>query len=71
MRLFTYFTCDTEMLFAGDAVIDYFIDKPQKLKGGEKPPKAVRIRAVIDGPVTATAPYLMVTGPGIAKKVKM
>ena len=32
------------------------------------PPKAIRIHAVIDVPVTSTAPYLRVTGTGIVSE---
>ena len=52
--------------FVGDASINYFVDKRHKVKGGIALPKAVRILAVIDGPVSDAAPYLKVEGPGIA-----
>jgi hypothetical protein len=52
--------------FVGDEAIHYFVDKRQKVKDGAKLPKVVRILATIDGPTTTTAPYLMVTGPGVS-----
>src|SRR5574338_243707 len=56
---------DSDTLFASDALIGVYVDKRQRIKGGAPVRKAVRIQAVIDGPTTATAPYLRVTGPGI------
>ena len=56
---------DSEMLSAGDALVSLYVDKPQRLNGSDPLPKAVRIHAVIDAPTTTTAPYLLVTGPGI------
>lgn len=68
-ELFSDSTCttliDSETLFANDALISVYVDKQQRIKGGAKPPKAVRIQAIIDGPTTSTAPYLRVSGPGI------
>ena len=52
-------------LFANDTLLQYYVDRTQKLKGGTPPPKAVRIHAIIDAPTTPTAPYLLVTGQGI------
>ena len=51
--------------FVGDPAIQYFVDKRHKVKNAPKLPKAVRILATIDGPTATTAPYLMVTGPGV------
>ena len=56
---------DSEMLSADDALVSLYVDKPQRLNGSDPLPKAVRIHAVIDAPTTTTAPYLLVTGPGI------
>jgi hypothetical protein len=52
-------------LFVGDAPIQYFVDKRQRIKDAPKLPKAVRLVAVIDGPVLASAPYLKVSGTGV------
>ncbi len=56
---------DSENLLVTDTFVHYYVDKQQRVRGGPKPPKAIRIQAVIDGPTTSTAPYLRVTGPGI------
>ncbi len=52
-------------IFATDPYAHFFVDKKQRIRGGPKLRKAVRIRAVIDAPTTLEAPYLRVTGPGI------
>src|SRR5215470_10894698 len=68
-ELFSDDQCTTSIvavpLFVGDTMTQYYVDKTQHVKGGAKQTKAVRIRAVIDGPTTATAPYLKVTGPNV------
>ena len=51
--------------FVGDTTLQYYVDKTHRVKGALKKPKAVRIRAVIDGPTSTSAPYLKVTGPGV------
>src|SRR4030095_10033739 len=56
---------DSDNLFANDTLIHYFIDKQQRVVGGVKLPKTIRVQAVVEGPTTTTAPYLRVTGPGI------
>jgi hypothetical protein len=56
---------DSESLFANDSMLKFYVDKAQRLKGGAKLPKAVRVRAVVDAPFMASAPYLRVTGQGI------
>jgi hypothetical protein len=52
----------TAHLFAGDGLIQYYVDKTQAAAGAPKLPKAVRLRAIIDAPTTSSAPYLRVTG---------
>jgi hypothetical protein len=52
-------------LLVGDTTTQYYADKTFKIKGGPKRQKAVRIRAVIDGPTSTSAPFLLVTGPGV------
>src|SRR5258705_39286 len=68
-ELFSDDQCTTSIafvpLFVGDTMTQYYVDKTQRVKGGARRPKAVRIRAVIDGPTTVTAPYLKVTGPAV------
>src|SRR5215470_2347179 len=68
-ELFSDDKCTTSIgavpLFVGDTMTQYYVDRTQRVKGGAKRPKAVRIRAVIDGPTTVTAPYLKVTGPNV------
>ena len=68
-ELFSDDQCTTSIaavpLFVGDTMTQYYVDKTPRVKGGAKRPKAVRIRAVIDGPTTVTAPYLKVTGPAV------
>src|SRR5262245_43511305 len=65
-ELFSDDQCTTSIaavpLFVGDTMIHYYVDRTQRVKGGAKQLRATRIRAVIDGPTTATAPYLKVTG---------
>ena len=55
----------SESLFAADALVQYYKDKALGVKKGPKPPRAVRVHAILDIPLTSTAPYLRVTGPGI------
>src|SRR5215510_14309643 len=68
-ELFSDDKCTTSIaavpLFVGDTMTQYYVDRTQRVKGGARRPKAVRIRAVIDGPTMATAPYLKVTGPNV------
>ena len=68
-EVFSDSSCTTliasESLFAADALVQYYKDKALGVKKGPKPPKAVRIHAILDIPVTSTAPYLRVTGPGV------
>ncbi len=51
--------------FVGDTTLQLFVDKTHRVKGALKRPKAVRIRAVIDASTSTSAPYLMVSGPGV------
>jgi hypothetical protein len=43
-------------------LLQYYIDKSRRSKAA-RPPKAVRIRAIIDAPTAPLAPYLRVTKP--------
>src|SRR5262245_58175907 len=52
-------------LFGGDEDVRFFVDKHQRVAGAKLRAAGVRIRAVIDGPVLAHAPYLRVSGPGV------
>jgi len=52
-------------IFANDEYAHFYIDRNQRIRGGKKLPKAIRIRAVIDAPTSVEAPYLLVSGPGI------
>src|SRR5262249_40144214 len=68
-ELFSDDKCTTSIaavpLFVGDTMTQYYVDSTQRRKVGAKRPRAGRIRAVIDGPPTVTAPYLKVTGPNV------
>ena len=68
-RLYEDEACSVEIgsfpIFASDPFAHFFVDKNQRLLGGRRLPKAVRIRAVIEAPLTTSAPYLRVTGHGI------
>src|SRR5262245_2280367 len=55
----------SEQLAANDPAVSFFVDKRQRVKNGARLPKVVRIHAVIDGPTTETAAYMMVSGPGV------
>jgi hypothetical protein len=55
----------TAQHFVGDPALAYFVDKRQRVRGEPRGPRPLRIRAVIDGPVLAEAPYLLVSGPGV------
>lgn len=55
-----------ESLFAGDPLVRFEKAKAQKLKGGSKPLKGVRMYAVLDPPPLVGTPYLRVTGDGVA-----
>ncbi len=63
-------SCTTQIgsypVFVNDPYLHFFIDKRQAVAGAPKLPRAIRIHAAIDAPTTASAPYLMVTGPGVA-----
>ncbi len=68
-RLYEDADCSVEIgsypIFANDEYAHFYIDKNQRIRGGKKLPKAIRIRAMIDAPMTASAPYLQISGPGI------